>query len=91
MALPPALADEGHVTLRVRPQRAQKRIAQALPEVVIAYWNGAVWRPIKSVNLDDLIDGRLAIAPAQGVGVYALLLEEDTPPTNQLYLPQIER
>lgn len=91
MALPHALADEGHVTLRVRPQRAQKRIAQALPEVVIAYWNGAVWRPIKSVNLDDLIDGRLAIAPAQGVGVYALLLEEDTPPTNQLYLPQIER
>lgn len=91
VALPHSLADEGHVTLRVRPPRAERRMAQALPEVVIAYWNGTVWRPIKSVNLDDLIDGRLAIAPAQGVGVYALLLVEETPTINQLYLPQIER
>ena len=91
VALPHTLADEGHVTLRVRPPRAQGRIAQTLPEVVIAYWNGAVWKSIKSVNLDDLIDGRLAIAPTQGVGVYALLLAEDRPTINQLYLPQIER
>lgn len=91
VALPRSLADEGYVTLRVQPRRAEGRKAQALPDVVIAFWNGKVWSPIKSVNLDDLVDGRLAIAPAQGVGVYALLLEEDTSPTNQLYLPQIER
>lgn len=91
VALPRSLADEGYVTLHVRSPRGFARNVQALPEVVVAFWDGTIWTPIKSVNLDDLIDGRLAIAPAQGMGVYALLLSEDTPPTNQIYLPQIER
>jgi hypothetical protein len=91
VALPRSLADEGYVTLHVRPLRGSARSAQVLPTVVVAFWDGTNWTPIKSVNLDDLIDGRLAIASAQGVGVYALLLEEESPPTNQLYLPQIER
>lgn len=91
VALPNTLADEGHVTLHVRPPHGEARRAQILPSVVVAFWDGANWTPLKSINLDDLIDGRAAIAPAQGVGVYALLLEEETPPVNPLYLPQIER
>jgi len=91
VALPHTLADEGHVALRIRPPRSTARRTQDLPKVVVAFWDGTSWTPIGSVNLDDLLDGRVAIAPAQGIGVYALLLEEDTPATNQLYLPQIER
>ncbi|MFZ1754716.1 MAG: hypothetical protein WBO46_19495 [Caldilineaceae bacterium] len=92
VALPRSLAEEGHVALRIRPPRTDARSSrETLPEVVVAFWNGANWKPIKSVNLDDLIDGRVAIAPTQGVGVYALLLEKETQPVNNLYLPQIER
>lgn len=91
VALPHNLADEGHVSLRLRLPRTEARsAAQTLPEVVIAYWNGRVWRAVKSVNLDDLIDGRIAVAPTQGVGVYALLLGTETQ-GNQLFLPQITR
>lgn len=91
VALPRTLADEGHVALRVRPPQTDVRSArQTLPKVVIAYWNGQTWRVVKSVNLDDLIDGRIAVAPTQGVGVYALFVEDQIE-VNQLYLPQISR
>ena len=91
VAFPRSLADEGHVALRIRPPRGPSRSAGGLPQVVVAYWNGALWRPLASVNLDDLIDGRVAIAPSKGVGVYALLLDDGTPPPQPIYLPQIER
>ncbi|MBI3957819.1 MAG: hypothetical protein HY328_03340 [Chloroflexi bacterium] len=91
VALPRTLADEGHVTLRIRPLLGNDRRAQALPKVVVAFWDGTVWTPIKSINLDDLVNGRIAIAPTRGVGVYALLLEEETPPASRIYLPEIKR
>jgi len=91
VALPQSLTDEGYVTLRVPSRPDAARSTQVLPTVVVAFWNGAVWTPIKSVNLDDLVEGRIAIASTQGIGVYALLLDEDTPATNQLYMPLIER
>ena len=91
VALPSTLADEGHVTLHVRSARGLARRTQVLPTVVVAFWDSTNWTPLKSVNLDDLIEGRVAIAPSQGVGVYALLLADDRPPVNPLYLPQIRQ
>jgi len=95
VAFPPTLADEGYVTLRVRPSLGTLRRSQrpqVLPPVVVSFWDGmGDWTPIRSINRDDLIDGRVAIAPSQGVGVYALLLEEETPPVRQFYFPQIAR
>jgi hypothetical protein len=91
VAFPRTLAEDGYVTLRLQPARSEGRRVQALPNVVVAFWNDTSWTPVKSINQDDLIDGRIAIAPSQGVGVYALLLEEETPPTRHLYLPQVAR
>ncbi|RLT45188.1 MAG: hypothetical protein DWI57_01330 [Chloroflexi bacterium] len=91
VALPRALVEEGNVTLRTRPFFGNARRAQVFLKVVVAFWDGSVWTPIQSINLDDLVDARVAIAPSRGVGVYALFLEEETPSTNPLYLPQIER
>lgn len=91
VALPRALAEEGNVTLRMRPFFGNAGRSKVSLKVVVAFWDGRVWTPIQSINLDDLVDARVAIAPSRGVGVYALLLEEDTPPASWLYLPQIAR
>jgi hypothetical protein len=60
-------------------------------EPAIYFWDGASWRALptaatKPVNAEDGV--KVASAPSQGVGVYAVLLDLGQ---NQLFLPLIQR
>lgn len=60
-------------------------------EPVIHFWDGRSWQPLTTTisTPASTPDGvRLATAPSQGVGVYAVLVE---PVQHQIFLPVIER
>jgi hypothetical protein len=70
--------------------RAANRNGVLAADPTIYFWNGASWQPLAttlttSVNAADGV--KVASAPSQGVGVYAVLLDLGQ---NQLFLPLIQ-
>jgi hypothetical protein len=59
--------------------------------VAIYFWNGATWRALNTTNSTpaNAPDGvRLASAPSQGLGVYAVLMDKSE---EQIFLPFVQR
>ncbi len=93
-AFPPSLVVNGRVSIEYEElallQAANVEGLQAA-EPALYFWDGAKWQALPttlttSVNAPDGV--RVAAAPSQGVGVYAVLLDLGA---NQLFLPVIQR
>jgi hypothetical protein len=94
-AYPASLVANGDVLMRFEEPgggltaAALTDAAQSRP--AIHFWNGDTWRRLET-ELTTTVDApdnvRLAKSPSQGVGVYAVLVNQ---PATQLYLPMIRR
>ncbi|MEZ4864074.1 MAG: hypothetical protein R3C14_22335 [Caldilineaceae bacterium] len=93
-AFPSSLVASGSVSIEyeepvVMQSAGQSSVKAAAP--AIYFWNGASWQTLPTatttpINAED--DVKIASAPSQGVGVYAVLLSAGE---NHLFLPFVQR
>jgi hypothetical protein len=91
-AHPASLVDAGQVSIRFEEGEVQSASALASYQQTpaIYFWNGSVWRRLAttfSTPVNGVDGSRLASARSQGVGVYAVLVDE----SQLLFLPLISR
>jgi hypothetical protein len=95
-AFPPALVNGGQVSIEyvdafgVAQARGMELAFAAVAVARVHFWDGSAWRPLATTvgTPTSAEDGvRLATAPSQGVGVYAVLI--DSKPN--LFMPMLKR
>lgn len=91
-AYPASLVAEGKVSIRYQEPAAELRAASsdtiAVSTPAIYFWDGQIWQRLDSVITTPInaADGeQLASAASQGVGVYAVMIDQN----QTLYLPLI--
>ncbi len=93
ISVPRELAARGEVLLRL-PFLAVPEGGPQFPQELrptVHFWDGSGWQPLPS-RMVTLLNGRRAVAaPSQGVGIYALMVEEFQLYPERLYLPLIAR
>lgn len=91
IAAPESLADRGAVILRLPSLRLQESRQSRLDlRPTVHYWTGSEWQPLPSRIVTNLNGRRAVAAPSQGVGIYALMVEESQL-LSPIYLPIIAR
>ncbi len=96
-ALPTSLVQSGTIGVRFFESGSESvRAAQAENEVALYRWteDGNVWSPLNTTvetpaNAETGV--RVAFAPSEGVGVYALLRLSDEPAPQQIFMPLVSR
>ncbi|MCB0137005.1 MAG: hypothetical protein KDD75_18025, partial [Caldilineaceae bacterium] len=90
-AFPPSLVNGGTVNIQFADEFAGVLAASSTAATAAIYfWDGAAWSALPTTvgTPADAVDGvKLASAPSQGVGIYAVLQES----AESLYLPAIRR
>jgi hypothetical protein len=91
LALPPSLAQQGTVSIRVpdTPTPLGRIASNQTP--VLHFWTGTEWIPLASTVVADPQGGGKVIAPSQGVGIYALLQDKVDSNSGKIYLPIMQK
>ncbi len=89
-AFPPSLVENGTIHIKYEDQFGALTANGSAAPAVIHFWNGAVWTPLSSTLATPAgaADGtRVASAPSQGNGVYAVL--RDAAAGSATFLPAV--
>jgi hypothetical protein len=95
-AFPAGLVSDGAVTIQFESLSNLLQSASSSGEpadsVAIHFWDGAAWRELATTIITPINGAdnvRLATAPSQGIGVYAVLIGGDA--SSQIFFPVVRR